>query len=603
MKKLLVVILAIVVVNTKANAKFIDLEGHWAKEGIERLEILRMVSGFWDNTYRPEESVKVDQFIKMIVSINNKDVEVDKDYWAENYIKIAKKKKYIGSKEFKEYNRNITRDEVAKIVAKFLEEERVAEDKKDIKFTDSKYIENEEAVEKLITLGILTGYEDGTFRPNKSLTRAESSVIINRIIYKDERVGYVRKKTKEELYEESKNKLEETKEVVKETEESLEKEMSEETAKVEEVEETLKEKEFTDLEGHWAKNNIIELYNKKIVNGFNDGTFKPNDKLTLEQFLKMLFEAKKIKTKNETSYWAHGYIQKARELKLIETKEKYNYNLTRDELAFIVSEFLDIEGDYIDFYFDLSDIKDSKNMEHILKVYKEGIITGYEDNTFRGMNELTRAEAVVVIQRILNKDRTKPELELNNIAMQYLKNYKQNKNMPDIKNTNRYKDFDEAYIRLGKVALVMVEKSKTYINDMSYGVDYEKLKEMPEPFFKNYVNVYGVGDFADNGKVYTANEYANYLFEEIQDSKTKMVSKFYTYPGLTYITKVGTLRIRGRVYYKYINKEGISDRKLNKVYYKDLELEFVYGVEGRVVLNEIYELSDQLAGKEEMLNE
>ena len=50
---------------------------------------------------------------------------------------------------------------------------------------------------------------------------------------------------------------------------------------------------FTDIEGHWAKEYIEEAAKDGIVNGFQDGTFRPDEPLTRAQFCKIYCETKK----------------------------------------------------------------------------------------------------------------------------------------------------------------------------------------------------------------------------------------------------------------------------------------------------------------------
>lgn len=49
---------------------------------------------------------------------------------------------------------------------------------------------------------------------------------------------------------------------------------------------------FSDLKGHWAKESVMRLIDLKIVNGFHDGTYRPNEDVTRVQFIKMLVQAK-----------------------------------------------------------------------------------------------------------------------------------------------------------------------------------------------------------------------------------------------------------------------------------------------------------------------
>lgn len=50
---------------------------------------------------------------------------------------------------------------------------------------------------------------------------------------------------------------------------------------------------FTDIDNHWAKEYIEEAAKDGIVNGFQDGTFRPDDPLTRAQFCKIYCETKK----------------------------------------------------------------------------------------------------------------------------------------------------------------------------------------------------------------------------------------------------------------------------------------------------------------------
>ena len=52
------------------------------------------------------------------------------------------------------------------------------------------------------------------------------------------------------------------------------------------------EVEFTDIAGHWGEDSINYLVEKGAIEGFGDGTFLPNDKLTRGQAAKILAKAK-----------------------------------------------------------------------------------------------------------------------------------------------------------------------------------------------------------------------------------------------------------------------------------------------------------------------
>ena len=98
-----------------------------------------------------------------------------------------------------------------------------------------------EAVESLSKLGIVTGYEDGTYKPEETVTRAEMAALIARI------QGY------------------------------------EETAKAN------ANTVFTDVPStYWASGYVAQANGRGIINGYGDGTFGPDDAVKYEEAVKMI---------------------------------------------------------------------------------------------------------------------------------------------------------------------------------------------------------------------------------------------------------------------------------------------------------------------------
>ncbi len=76
-------------------------------------------------------------------------------------------------------NADISRGELAAILAKFLREPQSHKEKK---FSDIQGFWAEESVQKLYDLGIVSGFSDGTFKPKQNTTRAEFVALTNRLI-------------------------------------------------------------------------------------------------------------------------------------------------------------------------------------------------------------------------------------------------------------------------------------------------------------------------------------------------------------------------------------------------------------------------------------
>lgn len=176
--------------------------------------------------------------------------------------------------------------------------------------------------------------------------------------------------------------------------------------------------EYTDVRySSWAYDAVSAMSTRMIVNGYPDGSFKPNNTVTYGEFIKMaLIAATGEGAGNATSgHWATNYYNKALELKYFTNadilKTQLGDQITRGDMALIISSIL---GDMkIENYDELQkSIKDvnyqTKHEYDITKAYAAGILTGYPDSTFRPDLTLSRAESATVIYRLV--DESKREL-------------------------------------------------------------------------------------------------------------------------------------------------------------------------------------------------
>lgn len=199
---------------------------------------------------------------------------------------------------------------------------------------------------------------------------------------------------------------------------------------------TLGETKLTDIEGHWGKKAIEKLISIGSISGYPDGTFKPNNPMTVGEFTKVLITSLGSDPGNSNEgHWAMNYVREAENEGIIKTGEfdNYNANITRGEIARMVVRALDesypsnineYAGQLTDYNQFPSDMK-----PYILKAYVKGIITGYPDSTFKHDGEATRAEASAMVIRLLNEEERKtpdliPEIGQKNEtilqAMQYI---------------------------------------------------------------------------------------------------------------------------------------------------------------------------------------
>lgn len=131
---------------------------------------------------------KVEQTIPIKVMDKGQNLEDIKGHWAESCISQVVDEAYmIGKTEilFKP-NDKLTRAEMAMILNNILEEynivSNIVENKKVSTFEDINGDEwYAESIFKMADRGLLKGYEEGTFKPQQSITRAETLAILARI--------------------------------------------------------------------------------------------------------------------------------------------------------------------------------------------------------------------------------------------------------------------------------------------------------------------------------------------------------------------------------------------------------------------------------------
>lgn len=156
-----------------------------------------------------------------------------------------------------------------------------------------------------------------------------------------------------------------------------------------------------------------EIVVTPFVNGYPDGTFKPNDDVTRAQFLKMLVSALCEDFDPDQSYgtcsfsdisvgrWEEQYIAYAEGKELVKGYADGTFHpgepITRDEAAILTARFLglDTENASDAGYTDL--ISGSGANASINTLSQMGVLSGYEDHTFKPKNNISRKEAAKLI--------------------------------------------------------------------------------------------------------------------------------------------------------------------------------------------------------------
>ena len=183
--------------------------------------------------------------------------------------------------------------------------------------------------------------------------------------------------------------------------------------KEQKTEETLSE--FTDLDDvEWAKNAIKGLAKYGVVAGYDDKTFRPNKKITREEFIKMIVAAKGFSL-NESACgfldvdqngWYAPYVNAAYKAGIIagvsESEFGVGREITREEMAVIIVRIKSFDGanETYEAFADDADIAPYAK-DAVYGLYKAGKVSGVGNNMFGPKQIVNRAQAAKIIYDVL----------------------------------------------------------------------------------------------------------------------------------------------------------------------------------------------------------
>lgn len=347
---------------------------------------------------------------------------------------------------------------------------------------------------------------------------------------------------------------------------------------------------------------------RQIISGYPDGTFKPNEKLSVEQFITMVVRASGFNPKaNKNERWSKPFIDKAIELGYIRGNDfiEIDAPITRGEMArIVVISMENITGlfEYRDANKIISYIGDYDEIgngfkDACVKAYDAGIITGYPDGTFKPRNVLTRAEATAVIRRLIDMNSRK----IINIDGLKPYVYKVNPDIPQelYEYDFRKREWDNWYgtnkWMVDRFGLEMVTEwmniGKGYVETF-YNVDYKKIDK--NKFIKEiqWYFMPQIRWIADDGISKPIEEHFIYWVDMIKEKEIQIEMKFITDPSLVYSN--GRTLIRGVAIFNIINCNDLKwlsnftrfgkDVKVGKTYQRIVEIELI-----NMALNEGWE--------------
>ncbi len=180
---------------------------------------------------------------------------------------------------------------------------------------------------------------------------------------------------------------------------------------------------FTDMQGHWAQETVNNLFKKKIIRGYADGTFKPDNYISRLEIAVLLVGSFGLDSTADGSseyfddlssvpQWArpsviavfnNGLMQGYQQAggSFLFAGERF---ISRGEYAVLAARILEKKGvDPAPFRLDFRDAGNIPEWarDAVETAVTHHIIEGYEDNSFQASRNVSRAEAAVILQRLL----------------------------------------------------------------------------------------------------------------------------------------------------------------------------------------------------------
>lgn len=170
---------------------FGDIQNSWAKSSILTSYMNQWMDGISSDTFMPDAPMTRAQAATILVRVLGLNPELNSTYsfgdckgsWAEKYIDTARKYNIvsgIGENQFAP-ERTVTREEVTVMLNNILE---YSSSSSQAAFSDISREHNSwsfDSINALSEKGIVTGYSDGSFKPEISVTRAEVSALFARL--------------------------------------------------------------------------------------------------------------------------------------------------------------------------------------------------------------------------------------------------------------------------------------------------------------------------------------------------------------------------------------------------------------------------------------
>ncbi|MBH5320507.1 S-layer homology domain-containing protein [Paenibacillus sp. GSMTC-2017] len=168
-------------------------------------------------------------------------------------------------------------------------------------------------------------------------------------------------------------------------------------------------KPVSDIDGHWAAESLRKWVDNGLLKGYDDGSYKPDRHVTRAEFVSLINRSFKLTEKAELAFadvdkksWVHEQVSIAVKAGYVngfsDGSFRPNDKITREQSANMVFKLLGLkvsEGNAVTFTDAANISKSSKDA--VATLVKENIINGLPDGSFNPQGFLSRAQSVTLL--------------------------------------------------------------------------------------------------------------------------------------------------------------------------------------------------------------
>ena len=168
---------------------------------------------------------------------------------------------------------------------------------------------------------------------------------------------------------------------------------------------------FRDTAGHWAEKTLDEWQDEGLIDGYGDGSFQPNGTVTRAEFIKLVNRTLSLTAESAISFsdvterdWFHAEVARAVAAGYAQGSGglfRPNQPVTRAEAAAMLARAAGLAAneERADAFADAAPIP-AWARGSVGAAAEAGYMTGYPDGAFGALDPITRAEAVVTLDRV-----------------------------------------------------------------------------------------------------------------------------------------------------------------------------------------------------------